>query len=175
MTSLFTKISRLPEAKRKRVKEALDLLENEQCLVSKSNSNPDDRLGLYAQIDELTEHLDKLLAAANATVEAFDGLPPHSETRMVPLRINGLRAAIAAVEQQETTAAYTYGWNKWDGGEYPVPEGTMVIVKYRMGLIDGPFPALRNLGKIRDAGPEFWCNNGNRDDIIAYRVVQGGA
>lgn len=58
MTSLFTKISRLPEEKRKRVREALDLLEDETCLVSKSNSNPDDRLGLYAQIEQLTNQRD---------------------------------------------------------------------------------------------------------------------
>lgn len=72
MTSLFTKLSRLPESKRKRVKEALDLLESEQCLVSKSDSNPDDRLGLYAQIEELTEQRDELLDVVEKCRAVFD-------------------------------------------------------------------------------------------------------
>lgn len=44
---------------------------------------------------------DALLAAAKATVEAFDGLSSHSETRMVQLHINGLREAIASAKGGE--------------------------------------------------------------------------
>lgn len=43
---------------------------------------------------------DRLLAAARVTVEAFDSLPPTSETRMVPLCINGLRDSIASAGVQ---------------------------------------------------------------------------
>ena len=69
MTSLFTKISRMPEEKRQRIKEALELLEGEPCLASKSNSSPDDRLGLYAQIEQLAAERDALLAACDSVIE----------------------------------------------------------------------------------------------------------
>lgn len=64
--------------------------------------------GIDAAMQEaaLSAHLmaikqrDRLLEAARVTVEAFDSLPPTSETRMVPLCINGLRDAIASAEVQ---------------------------------------------------------------------------
>lgn len=53
---------------------------------------------LLSELMHLERQRDELLAAANATVEAFDALPPASETRMIPLHINGLMNAIAQVK-----------------------------------------------------------------------------
>lgn len=67
-------------------------------------------------------------------------------------------------------------WIEWKGGECPVAEDIMVMVTYRDGEVGGPFPANQNIDRVvRDAGPAFWRNERQANDIIAYRVVQGGA
>ena len=126
---------------------------------------------LQPEFAALKRQRDELLAALKQVqVDISNGNCVMADTAVF------VDAAIADVEQPGATpAADADGWIEWNGGECPVPDGTPVIVKYRMGLIDGPLPALHNLGGIRDAGRAFWCNYGNPDDIIAYRVVQGGA
>lgn len=59
-------------------------------------------------------------------------------------------------------------WIEWNGGEYPVEEGTLVDVKYRDGEVATGVPALRKSGKPRAA--RFWGNRGDAYDIIAYRL-----
>ena len=72
------------------------------------------------------------------------------------------------------TVADATGWIEWISKRFcPVEKGTMVIVRYRDGVEDGPFPALENVPSMRDAGPAFWGQDGSDNDIIAYRVVKG--
>ena len=53
------------------------------------------------------------------------------------------------------------GWIKWEGGECPVPEGTIVEVKFRDGDCEGGFPA----------GEAGWAHEWGTADIVAYRIV----
>lgn len=57
------------------------------------------------------------------------------------------------------------GWIEWDGGKCPVPNGTLVDVKYRDGAKKLWLPANELYGDGRDAGPVFWAG-----PIVAYRL-----
>lgn len=51
-------------------------------------------------------------------------------------------------------------WIEWKGGECPVDGDTMVEVLYRDGEA------------LEDCAECFgWCNNGDADDIVAYRIL----
>lgn len=64
-------------------------------------------------------------------------------------------------------------WIEWGGGECPVPAGTPVMIRLRIGTEHGPFPALHlNAGFDVDASAAFWRNYGYMVDIIAYRIVK---
>lgn len=67
------------------------------------------------------------------------------------------------------------GWIDWHGGECPVPDGTIVDVKWRNGTIhenqqaweDGYYPSCEACSY---AGFAFWRHEPQENDIIAYRV-----
>ena len=64
-------------------------------------------------------------------------------------------------------------WIEWNGGECPVPKGTLVDVKYRDGSVGNRLPANINVsGLYPDAGYAFWLNNDDEKDIFAYRLHQ---
>lgn len=66
-------------------------------------------------------------------------------------------------------------WIKWDGGPCPVPTGTIVDVKYRDGGILRAIPASVDIDSFpRDASVAFWSNDGQTNDIVAYRLVSAG-
>lgn len=76
--------------------------------------------------------------------------------------------AIAAVEQPAVVpAADADCWIEWSGGDCPVPEGTLVDVKFANGE-----PA----AGVIPAEEWDWTHDEPIDgfDIVAYRVVQGG-
>jgi hypothetical protein len=65
-------------------------------------------------------------------------------------------------------------WIEWNGGECPVPKGTMVKVRYRCGREGGPFPAgVELLNGSADACDMFWRHEdeADADDIVAYSVL----
>ena len=65
------------------------------------------------------------------------------------------------------------GWIKWDGGEMPVEEGTLIDVKYRDGKVNfhveagGEFPSK---GSIPSMTANNWYKINVGSDIIAYRL-----
>lgn len=64
-------------------------------------------------------------------------------------------------------------WTKWDGGECPVEEGVLVDVRYRDGEEQFSVPAQVNRsGSDRDAAYTFWRNDGQFNDIVAYRLSE---
>ena len=73
-----------------------------------------------------------------------------------------LCAVCAAPLEQETQGAD--GWIEWNGGECPVPGDTIVQIKLRGGV--------ENSGLAWRYG---WDKYNNASDIVAYRVVKGGA
>lgn len=56
-------------------------------------------------------------------------------------------------------------WIKWEGGECPVPEGTLIDVKHRDGEKYKKVPALRDCN-VR------WEHIGSVGDIVAYRLAK---
>lgn len=58
------------------------------------------------------------------------------------------------------------GWIKWKGGECPIPDGVLFKFRFRDGE---EYKAYDNASK--------WCweHRGIDGDIIAYRVLKGGA
>lgn len=65
-------------------------------------------------------------------------------------------------------------WIYHTGGWCPVPDGTLVDVKYRDGSVLHGLPAnidLPGVSYTRDAGSQFWINDNQENDIIAYRIV----
>ena len=56
-------------------------------------------------------------------------------------------------------------WIKWEGGECPVPEGTLIDVKHRDGEKHKKVPAL-------GAYNYHWGHAGHDGDIVAYRLAK---
>lgn len=77
-------------------------------------------------------------------------------------------ARLAAINEESKT-----GWIDWGGGECPVPKGTPVMIRLRNGTEHGPLQALVFFtGLDIDASSEFWLNDDDPSDIIAYRIVK---
>lgn len=76
-------------------------------------------------------------------------------------------------EQYESALAASEGWIEWGGGECPVGKGTLVDVRYRDGRELSALPAKGIPTGGRDASRAFWRNDGNLNDIIAYRMHRG--
>lgn len=62
-------------------------------------------------------------------------------------------------------------WIKWEGGECPVPKGTLIDVKYRDGHKQKGCPAGPTPGEF-ERNASFWGNAGAPSDIIAYRLAK---
>lgn len=62
-------------------------------------------------------------------------------------------------------------WIKWEGGECPVPEGTLIDVKYRDGHKQKGCPAGLTPAKF-ERHALFWGHSGIAADIIAYRLAK---
>ncbi len=54
------------------------------------------------------------------------------------------------------------GWIEWNGGDQPVPDGTLVEVRFRHKNTE--------TGKFKSAGVYHWKHFGGGGDIIAYRA-----
>lgn len=63
------------------------------------------------------------------------------------------------------------GWIEWSGGACPVPEGTLIDVRYRDGEELLGIPALIS-AQWREASPDFWRNDECNVDIVAYRLAR---
>lgn len=61
------------------------------------------------------------------------------------------------------------GWIKWEGGKCPLPEGTLVDVRYRSGEQKFGIPCRVTVPGYEATAP-FWRNDNQRADIIAYRL-----
>jgi len=62
-------------------------------------------------------------------------------------------------------------WILWNGGKCPVPEGTLVDVRYRDKSERHKVKALKNtLDGLYDAGIAFWRSGNQSNDIVAYRI-----
>jgi hypothetical protein len=55
-------------------------------------------------------------------------------------------------------------WIEWNGGEQPVKDGTLVMVKFRGDLPDDNHEDL--------AETWYWFDDGEDCDIIAYKIVE---
>ncbi len=66
-------------------------------------------------------------------------------------------------------------WIEWQGGECPVPTGTVVDVQYRDGdrQYTGPAGVCRPTWG-RDASPAFWRDVNGCNDIVRYRLNNSG-
>lgn len=63
-------------------------------------------------------------------------------------------------------------WIKWEGGECPVPVGTLIDVKYRDGHKQKGCPAAAPTPAEFMRSTFFWGNNGGDTNIIAYRLAK---
>lgn len=73
----------------------------------------------------------------------------------------------------QAPAAEADGWIEWHGGECPVPEGTVVDVRYRDGSQENALMANRpDRTRFKTAAAPWWRNDRSPGDIIAYRLHQ---
>ena len=77
-------------------------------------------------------------------------------------------------KKYESALAASEGWIEWEGGECPVGKGTLVDVRYRDGQELSALPANGMTKGARDASYAFWHDDGNINDIIAYRLHKPG-
>ncbi|HHL7169726.1 hypothetical protein [Klebsiella phage ZCKP8] len=105
-------------------------------------------------------------------------IPPDSvsrhdgKARLEALLADDYSETIITREQYEAALAdKNDGWIEWGGGECPVPEGTLVDVKYRDGVIKKGLQALI-VNSGRSASRLFWVKDNIPTDIIAYRLHQ---
>lgn len=99
-------------------------------------------------------HLDAMIRHA---AELRDALEPYDDR-------------VAKQECSQSNQADD-GWIEWNGGEQPIPNGSIADVKYRDGTVQLLMP-------IPGGGPSYdyvaynWSHNGLAGDIIAYRPVK---
>lgn len=70
---------------------------------------------------------------------------------------------LSVFENRERAASVDDPWQAWPGGECPVPEGTLVDVRFRDGYTEESRPA------------EYWAwTNGGKHlrDIVAWRLAK---
>ncbi len=63
-------------------------------------------------------------------------------------------------------------WIEWNGGECPVPKGTLVDVQYRDGDVCNKLQANVVMDQWPDASVSFWGHSNHEKDITAYRLHQ---
>ena len=114
-------------------------------------------------MDEIT----KELLDALKTIESWNS---HTTAYAVDFGSNGVRDFYRAIARQSIAKAEAIlaalqpsddGWIPWAGS--PVPGGTQHFVRFRDGEEFGPDD---------NPGGWFWGDDGEQDNIIAYRVVK---
>lgn len=124
---------------------------------------PVEQLEAYpAAVMRVMKERDQLLAAVKSAKESLEIEGYYSPSPVIV----EIDAAIAAVEQTAVAPVTDAGgWIEWKGGECPVKPGQKFVVRMRSGeeFTGNVFPAWD------------WRDCGETDDIIAYRVVEGGA
>lgn len=111
-----------------------------------------------------------LVQNSSGCIYRAGGGPPLLNAR----RSDDWELAEVTREQYESALADSDGWIEWGGGECPVEEGTLVDVRYRDGQELSTLPAKGKPEGGRDASRAFWHNDGNLNDIIAYRLHKPG-
>lgn len=124
----------------------------------------------------LGDNLVLLLAADRLREDWADVPAPTIEVPQMPEFVGTLMN-----ELPTATVPDAGGWIAWDGSLFdpdteapytPVPRGTLVDVRFRDGVKYERVPAGEILSENRDAASTFWKNEGQGNDIVAYRVVQ---
>lgn len=62
-------------------------------------------------------------------------------------------------------------WIPHEGGVCPVPDGTLLDVKWRSGSIKKAVVATSSMHSYSDASGAFWRHDGINGDIVAYRLA----
>lgn len=98
----------------------------------------------------------------NGDVAPWADLLPGGRYETWLATVADARAALAETGDTPSTPPAYYGWTAWEGGECPVPKGTMLDVRFRGGT------------KFRTCGASEldWDNDGWYSDIVAYRIVE---
>lgn len=97
--------------------------------------------------------------------DSLDRLTSATPALMSVLDINGPAAAAAAVKAAIATKTDDNPWIEWRGGECPVPDGTLVDVRYRWtGITD----------RARDPRELHWDDR-RGGTIVAYRIHKDGS
>lgn len=68
------------------------------------------------------------------------------------------------LDEAEGVYSKVDGWQVHAGSEQPIPDGTIVVVKYRNGATDGP----------HFAQSWHWKQPGAEDDVVAYKLAARG-
>jgi len=123
-----------------------------------------------AAYNEMVARRDRVLAARRIGVESVVdtfACPELVKEVLVDWLIqnaDAVRDALKPYDSGVRVAESPKGdWNKWDGGELPVPRGTDVHVRYRDGEL--------RIGRAGEAYMTRWAHKGASDDIVAYRVL----
>lgn len=123
--------------------------------------------------------LDELImkrAEAMSEIERCDGMVRRWTDSADDYRrqLADIERAIAALEPAPSTresveaSEIPEGFNKWEGGECPVPDGARVEVIYRRHYEADPHAWY----SYPSDHPDTWIHNGTDGDIIAYRVLE---
>lgn len=111
---------------------------------------------------------------AEKCCQLLDSLNSNGMSILEGYYAEALEIALPILEQQERGGD---GWIEWEGGECPVPRGTIVDVRYRSGQVEksacawgwGSCPGTSEASSA--AGAAFWENDSIENDIIAYRII----
>ena len=110
-------------------------------------------------MDEITK---ELLDALRDAEEALSHVENNLHVRVNPPTLGRMREAIAKAEAAlAAPQPDADGWIPWAGS--PMPGGTQHFVRFRDGEEFGPDD---------NPGGWFWGDDGEQDNIIAYRVVK---
>lgn len=123
-------------------------------------------LSFYSQAISLKRIADSLDRLASADKQAT----LTAQNLVEQLRLNAeaqARERTAAVEAAKTD---DNPWIEWPGGECPVPDGTLVDVRWRNGIVHVNERASRSDNNRGNAVGAFWQKDGWDADIVAYRI-----
>ena len=107
---------------------------------------------------------DKLRKAAQQALEALEAAEFHAKRRTPDASIEvAVQPAITALRDALYGSKLGDGWFQWNGGDCPVPAGTMVQVRFRRGGDE--------INRIAEVLEWEHRNFGWWWDIVAYRIV----
>ncbi len=110
----------------------------------------------------MNEITKELLDALRDAEEALSHVENNLHVRVNPPTLGRMREAIAKAEAAlAAPQPDADGWIPWAGS--PMPGGTQHFVRFRDGEEFGPDD---------NPGGWFWGDDGEQDNIIAYRVVK---